>query len=267
MKSNKFSANINSLMLLLLIGISISRGILELFLSKNFSYLFQYLITVGIAIFIDNKIIKKIIIEKKENVVLLLITFFSAIFTYLIHNTVGLLWISIVFYYIIFITLFSNNELLYKINLEIIKFGIVLLFFILIFVALLQENDILLAIPFDNSFLKRPSSITGSYLHYPIVLSMISILFLAIWVNNNKKSIFLLLYFIGFIFTFFIYSRYGIMQVVLGLLLIKTYKKKVIFVSFIAIIFIILFDCVVKYLSIIKLNCLYVKTIKLFFSN
>lgn len=92
----------------------------------------------------------------------------------------------------------------------------------LMVVALLQQFGGLTLFPGSDrgSFgaaALRPSSLTGSYLHYPITLALLSFVLLGIWANR-KRSIYLVFGIAGMACVVVSYSRSGIVLVGVGLL-------------------------------------------------
>lgn len=211
----------------LLLLVCFSRGILQLAFSKNIALVIQFL---SIIIFISYTLSLSVIIKyllKPEYILFWLIVIFSIILTVLNHDHFGVFWLSIPI--IIFVlSIFVREEIfLNKINYTLLKNIIISLFIFLILFGVMQSNGFILDyLPADNSFLKRPSSVTSSYLHYPIIISTISIVFLYIYVRNNAvNNLYLILFLIGLSVVFIAESRYGMLQIILGIFILLCKKR------------------------------------------
>ena len=98
--------------------------------------------------------------------------------------TFSMIWIT----FAIYISNEGDYSTLNKVRLDIIISIIILITGL---IAILQQNDIIKDLPgitWVNQDRIRPSSITGSYLHYPLVISTLSIILLQIGISLNKKK-------------------------------------------------------------------------------
>jgi hypothetical protein len=71
----------------------------------------------------------------------------------------------------------------------------------------------------------RPHSTLGTYLHYPIFVSMGSLIFLSLY-SRTRETKFLLFFIIGSIATFLANSRYGVLEIVVGTALLGGFLLK-----------------------------------------
>lgn len=217
----------NTLVLGLLLIICFSRGLLQIIFPKNIAAATQF---ISILAFIFYRLDVKTILINFINIkylIIIIITFFSAILTLLEKNNLGVIWIAIVLITLL-LTIYTKQEIINEdINYTYLKNIIIFIYLYLIFFGVMQSNGYLLNyLPADNSFLYRPSSVTSSYLHYPIIISVLSIIFLYIYINNLKgDKLFLILYLIGLAVSFIANSRYGMLQVILGVLMLNGRKR------------------------------------------
>lgn len=216
----------NSIVLSLLLLICFSRGLLQILFPKSISFGIQFS---AIVLFVLYSLNLKIIIAyllKPKYIVIIIITFFSIMLTQFEKSNFGFLWVGIVL--VTLLLLIYTQETVIKNNLDYVylKNSVIIIFITLIFFGTLQSNGLLLEYLPADSFLNRPSSITSSYLHYPILISTLSIIFLHIFTRSKSSDyIYLILYLVGFAVVFIANSRYGMLQVVIGLFLISSRKK------------------------------------------
>ena len=217
----------NSILLGLCILICFSRGLLQIVFPKSISFGIQFSAIILLVLITVN--IKKISVYllKPEYILISIITFFSMILTQLEKSNFGFVWVGIVLVTLLLLILTKETIAKNNLNYIYLKNITIVIFIILILFGTLQSNGLLLEyLPADNSFLNRPSSITSSYLHYPIVISTLSIIFLHIFINSKRSDyLYLVLYLVGFVVVFIANSRYGMLQVIIGLFLIRGAKK------------------------------------------
>jgi len=225
------SKNKKTLFLGLLLIICFSRGLLQIIFPKNIAVAIQFVSILTFLFFwIDVKTILRNLINIKY-LIIIIITIFSAILTLLEKNNLGIIWLAIVLITLL-TTIYTKEEIINEeLNYTYLKNIIICIYLYLILFAVLQSNGYLLIyLPADNSFLYRPSSVTSSYLHYPIIISVLSIIFLYIYINKAKgDKLFLILYLIGLVASFIASSRYGMLQVILGILMLNVRKRLISF--------------------------------------
>lgn len=228
----------NTIALGLLFLLCFSRGLLQLAFSKNIALGIQFLsIIIFIFYTLDISVIIKYLLMP-EYIIFWLIVLFSIILTVANYNYFGIFWLPITIITFL-LSIFVHEEILQsKIDYTLLKNIIISIFIFLILFGVMQSNGLFLDyLPADNSFLKRPSSVTSSYLHYPIIISTISILFLYLYKNNiSENIIYLILYLIGLCVVFIADSRYGMFQVILGIFVFRGKGKILIFLLILSLI-------------------------------
>lgn len=231
---------------------AVSRGLLELYFTDIVAYSIQMsiglLFVLIIFLYSANRPKKNLNIKILFFVSFLLVSSVSAA---LISFSKGfyISWLYVVimvFYVFLFFISFSFDfKVVEKINFNII---ISIITFILILVAILQQYQIETSLPGITVFPDiRPSSLTGSYLHYPLIISLFFFYFMQCWFTNKKLRdlLFVILVSIAIIIS---YSRSGMMLILVGLIFNLLFRKEIldkkimrlILVLFIAFIFIVL---------------------------
>ncbi len=202
-----------------------SRGLIQLLLGKQIAYFLQVLVLTGfyLYLFTSSRLIKRSTFSLAISIFLLFLVScgLSAIFTIIFSNFhESAIYLSVTLFISLNMVLGSIFRIEYfrKINI-----GIVLgtMIFLLVFIAFAQQyGNTFTNLPgftevFDGKV--RPPSLTGSYLHYPLVLPVLS--FIVLQIFFIEKSYFLLASALsGFLGTFLSYSRSG-MMIIIGTLL------------------------------------------------
>ncbi len=199
-----------------IIFISSIRGIFELLFEKDIAHVLQALLIIILISLIktskNNYFQKPMLVL---GVIFLIICISSITLTYISRGIVG--------YNIIFIILFTlyfkqkTTQIdINQVDVNFLYFIISCIFYLLIFVSFLQQVDYFYAQYFpgrtDGYEIVRPQSLTGSYLHYPIILSIMTILFLERFIRYFNYYSFLSL--IGFIACLYSQSRYAILSII-----------------------------------------------------
>ena len=204
MLNNSFIRNfIFHITILVLLFLSFSRGIYEIFFPKSIAYFFTLLFFVIFFFVLLDKLKPSI-----EFLLLVILFLLSSIYSFFISDISNPLF----FLYVIF---FAFSILFFKISsFKLINNDCLLNFLIIIFLFFhfLQQFHLISSVGnswnhFNHSV--RPSSITGSFLHYPIILSFLTIYK---FINNNYKfNIFLLVLFFSILST---WSRMGFLLII-----------------------------------------------------
>ena len=196
-----------------------SRGLLEILFDKNLAYIAQLISMVLILFILSPK--KKINFFTSLDIILIFsyifISLISAFFTAINNNFQSAFIYTLANIYIvsyIYQNTFASHIYItrYKIiySLEIVAI-------ILLFSSVLQQANFI-TLPGDNYFnVLRPSSLTGSYLHYPIIIAVLSVIFMEIFIKNKKKH-FLIVSIVLLLGVIYSYSRSGVMIIIISYL-------------------------------------------------
>lgn len=205
-----------------------SRGLLQLFFSTSSASAIQatFLGLVFILLGYNKKISKRILIVA---CILFVISFASLVHTFFYEENVCFNYLNVIIFTIL--TILICNSITFKDGKKVyIYYGLALSALYLIFIAALQQSNFWgneLPGGTTGFYIKRPQSVTGSYLHYPIIISIISLVSLSIYCRYGK--IFdMILYLVFASSVFLSLSRNGMFILTLGsfFLLLKKYKQK-----------------------------------------
>lgn len=219
-----------------------SRGLLELIFEKNLAYFIQFVLMISMMFILRQK--SNIRNQSSINLVLILlysiISLVSAFITTLMTNfyeSFIYAFINIFLIFYIYENSLSNFDYIkkYKILSSLKYISIILLS-----VSVLQQYEIL-SLPGDNYFnVVRPSSLTGSYLHYPIIIAILAIIFMQGYLNL-KKIHFLYLSIALTIGVILSYSRSGMLIILISYLYFLFILNKKYFIVAILLFSVILF--------------------------
>lgn len=217
-----------------------SRGFFELFIGKNLAYLIQLSIVSSSLVFLA--LLSKASLKKKDSarIIILLLFLIIMLLSALMSCVKGIsefITYLTVNLYIMFIVIFS----MMLSNSKIVRyrpFPMLLLFGIILILTASAQQLGLLILPGDTQIfgLIRPSSITGSYLHYPIVISLFAFLLLQKYVLSNSK-IYLYIGISCALAPFIAFSRSGMIIILAAMMNIVLYYYKNIFSIIIRIVF------------------------------
>ena len=172
----------NNVLISLLILFPFSRGLFELFFSKLLAYPLSLIGFLVILFFVKKDKIRLDIDDIFFLFIFLTIIFFSILFS--LNNQYNLFYL-IYYFFILYLFIYLRNLKLVNFDKHNVLNFVILLF---IFIATLEQLFIV-KMPGSGVFYEyeivRPSSITGSYLHYPIVLFFL----IAFKFNINKFKI------------------------------------------------------------------------------
>lgn len=227
MEKGNFSMKSKTLNFLFFIYLSAlaSRGIFEIFISKEIAYFIQLLFCVvfyGCLLFAGK-------IEKRKffsiSLVLyigfIFISILSGIATYLDKGFLSSWFYILINIFILFFVFFNialKTSISYTIN---YKFIISLEIIILVLVGAYQQilvSEVLPGTTYVLGELIRPSSTTGSYLHYPLILVVLSSILLGLSIKPFNLKYFLIAL-CGVVGVFFSFSRSGNMILIFSFLL------------------------------------------------
>lgn len=211
-----------------------SRGLIEIMTDKRLAYLIQ---VVSVTIFqlslIDFPKIKLNSGYKKTLmlfIIFIIVAILSYIYTLITTNFDGGWLYIIINIYLTFLMMINRSIIIEKSRLIRYDIIISIMIFILSLVAFLQQNaGLLLFLPgqtYTFGSRIRPSSLTGSYLHYPIVLVLLGFLMLQIFVFS-KKRIHCIFSLIAFMMCILSFSRSGafILFATIGIWFLAKFKK------------------------------------------
>jgi len=239
----KKSSLLNISFILALLAV-IGRGLLEIFVPKAMAYILQTLFwSAHIVVLLS--ILK---FRKTRFFQISIITFLSFLMIMLISglNTYLSSGFSSYWFYILSMGYFTglmclfgsfrcDDKLIGEIEWEKIFSGIT---FLLVIVAVLQQLGIISKLPGISwvSGMVRPSSLSGSYLHYPLIIVLLGFLLLEIYVHSNKKF-HLFAAVVSFVGVFISMSRSGnmimwlgfVFYALFGLLYLRGIKKSYLF--------------------------------------
>ncbi|MBU3629313.1 O-antigen ligase [Polynucleobacter sp. AP-Reno-20A-A9] len=245
--------NINSILIGLSLIIASIRGFFETIVEKDDAYVLQLLLLVfPLLIVTRNKILLSIYDFRKGSLLIISISsiiIISVINTYFINGEFGSPTIFI------FLFIFLLNYLIWiiinrniNINLDILYSITIFNAILLIFVALLQQLNLnFIDMPGGTTPFEfiRPQSLTGSFLHYPLIISISSLIFLDKYLKC-KKLIFCVAYFISFAAVIFSLSRSGMFITILGSLLLYFSNFRILIRNKV-LNFLIIFSCIIIY--------------------
>ena len=217
-----------------------SRGIIEVYFSKQAGYVIQLFFGLLFSFFMlvlwrknsEEKILQKSLIFY----FLLFISFLSA--TYMsIFQGFYISWIYVVAMSVFYLLFYIYTGYNFK---SVVSFKmdkwIAVNMVVLMLVAILQQRGLLEILP-GNTLLNgdiRPSSLTGSYLHYPLIISIGAFL-MAETYTTKKRLIYLVLFLLFSLAPIIAYSRSGSMIIILGLivyfLLFTSFSRKMLLLS------------------------------------
>lgn len=211
---------------------AVSRGLLELYFPTIIAYAIQMFLGFIFVIFIFIRSASK----PKKNFkvkIMFFISFmiFSSISATLTSFAQGfyISWLYVVvmnyYMFLFFITTSFDFKTVERVNFNRI---ISIIAFILIVIATLQQYQIETQLPGITIFPDiRPSSLTGSYLHYPLVISLFFFYFLQSWVLKKKYRdlFFVLLTSLAIITSF---SRSGMMLILVGIVFNLVFRYEII---------------------------------------
>lgn len=243
-KSSKIYKILDHFIIYLMLISLLFRGVLEEASSKQIAYLLQLIV---VAITISYWIFRyKLILQRNDIMLLsgfLIFASLSTIYTLLEQNFFGGAYLAINILYVL-IALVSFNLSKKMASTVDVSMGIAILGIVLLVFGIAQQFLHTLYFPgmSEISLALRPSSLTGSYLHYPIILSIIGL----ISFNNRLNSIKImgLLMLLG---VFLTYSRSGMFIIVFTLIVnsllmlrSKAMQNRVL-ISYVSMVFIIFF--------------------------
>ena len=192
----------------------VSRGLFELYVAKSMAYMISI---IGFCLFLLPFYFKNIHLEKGliERVYLVLFFLVCSLGSLLVSLSLGLNPVYSV--YLIYPLVLSFTFLIAfsivpeSISRDKLSNSISLLIYILFLVALLQQLFLidLPGVTYTFGVLIRPSSLTGSYLHYPLIMALLAVILISL---NRKLSFSSIL---ALASSFIAFSRSGMMLVVL----------------------------------------------------
>ena len=192
----------------------VSRGLFELYVAKSMAYMISI---IGFCLFLLPFYFKNIHLEKGliERVYLVLFFLVCSLGSLLMSLSLGLNPVYSV--YLIYPLVLSFTFLIAfsivpeSISRDKLSNSISLLIYILFLVALLQQLFLidLPGVTYTFGVLIRPSSLTGSYLHYPLIMALLAVILISL---NRKLSFSSIL---ALASSFIAFSRSGMMLVVL----------------------------------------------------
>ncbi|WP_407732948.1 O-antigen ligase family protein [Pseudomonas citronellolis] len=211
----------------------VSRGAFELWIPKALAYALQtivWMLLISLAcLFCADLSPKRFKKTAFLSVLLLIISLTSYLYTSLKNGG----WeegayLSIIIAWSLFVTLGSGFN--YKLSPKYVLLGIYIISITLVIFSSLQQLNIITSLP-GTSWLNdstRPSSITGSYLHYPIVLFLLSFICLESAAEQRSR----VTYALGsalIVFALLSYSRSAFLMLIIGFsyfLTVNSYRKK-----------------------------------------
>lgn len=202
-----------------------SRGILEIYIGKTVAYIIQLLLWVLLIVIIycnkyrenNERLYSNDIILGGFFVIVAFISYYNTVlaksFYIGIIYTLAMIWI--------FVSILISRIFKSRLNIDI-NFGLIISYTIVILgiVAILQQNRIITNLPgitWHNEDI-RPSSLSGSYLHYPLIISVLSCVLLEIG-NKLNNMRYMIISLFGMLLTITSYSRSGQMILVFTFIL------------------------------------------------
>ncbi len=205
--------------------VALSRGGLEILTSKNISYLIQGVTSIAFfsyLVFYYSKIASSLL-EKVTKLIFCIL--FSMVISFPFVHELAILSFSVVMFFTCFVFLSSlSSSRIIPIQ------SIYFLGFLVCFTVLWAwgQQIGIVQISEDSTFIAgfiRPSSITGSYLHYPLILVLTFFIFLQFCTYKKIFILFAVITLAGLISSF---SRSGILILVVGLFFYVAKNKKII---------------------------------------
>ncbi|NGX58483.1 MAG: hypothetical protein K940chlam3_01390 [Chlamydiae bacterium] len=186
----------------LLLLLAVSRGVLELIVAKKFAMIFQFggLMAFSAVLFsphpfiITSKqkwLLAMILLFMTESFISCITTFYkNQTFIWVVYITfnAGLLGIALVT-----VRDFRPKELARGIALIILLIG-----WVLMGVGVIEQTRLIKMVGSGDMYLIRPASLTGSFLHYPILMALLGYICIQ-WYTLSKKTLYL---WSGFLFCF-----------------------------------------------------------------
>ncbi|KQN63730.1 O-antigen ligase [Erwinia sp. Leaf53] len=225
-----------------------SRGLGEMFIGKTAAYAFQIIVSYSFFVFMMLK--GHSIQRMRVKTLTLAITFLtvniaSYYLTIIEHGFIyGFVYFILMFtWFFYFITVDSND---YKLPVGPLFYSLLITGFLLFFAATYQQYINRDAFPgfswYDGKI--RPSSLTGSYLHYPIVIALLAIMLFEFSKFISRKYVVLCL--VLAIAPLAAFSRSGFIIVLMGLIYIfYRYSSKVSYSKRIGLIVLCIFSLIV----------------------
>jgi len=203
----------------LLLSLIVSRGILELMAGKKMAMLGQFTVLIGISTFMFARF--RLHPSQKATFTLALlfttVSLLSGMMTfakkesliwmaYVMFNC-GLLWLAL-----LTLKKFERKELSHSIAFVILVIG-----WVLVVVAFLEQIHVIRMKGSGHLFVTRPASLTGSFLHYPIVIALMGFAMLQ-WYAITKKIAYLISGILFCLSPFISASRSGALIILAALL-------------------------------------------------
>ena len=207
--------------------LSFIRGLFEYFFDKNVAYVMQIFPILMGYLFLKNRMTRRNLKLSYRTLTLNILFVFGVLLsitsTVLINGEFGPVTLGMFLFTLAIADLSKlliNNNI--QVDYEIFKKLSNLFVFLLVGVSILQQLDVFPidlpggTVPF---LLVRPQSLTGSFLHYPLVVAIFSLIFFGNYLLARKRSD--LLYFIFcMLSTFASFSRNGMFIIISGIFLI-----------------------------------------------
>ncbi len=190
-----------------------SRGFFEIFFSKSFAYLLEFSLFFLFVVLFFRTVRVKILIKFQDILVVLslvAISVLSLFLSFIKNQDFYYLAYIAYFFYIAFLYLIVNGLEYSFLNYKKLVITLNIVVIILFSVACLEQLRIFY-MPGESSYFSsiRPASLTGSYLHYPLVLVSVGFFLFSL---EKKVTISVMLAFLG---VFLAFSRSGMLIVIL----------------------------------------------------
>lgn len=199
------------------------RGLFQVFIGKNAAYAVQAALILAFMLILVVRGRSQATRHQLKNLFLFLLfcvaAFLSAVITEGPSATALLIYIAVMCFLAFLLFFFSS--LTFDFQATNAPGRVLVVFcFVLVTVAFLQQHQSLELFPGSDygtfGTTARPSSLTGSFLHYPLVTSLLTFIFLGLY-GQQRNKLYLIAGLVAIAGTFSSYSRSGMVLTLVGL--------------------------------------------------